>query len=94
MSFAAVVAVKIRLWGITRGTSAVIRDVTFLTSGNGFDLVVIFVFKIRDKELPIPVVVQDMDFRQIIGFKLLILGGVGIIKSPLFKRDISADKVN
>ena len=36
---------------------------------------------------------KGFDDRKFINFKFLVFGGMGLIKGPLFKRDISADKV-
>lgn len=34
------------------------------------------------------------DFGKFVHLEFLVFRGMGIIKSPLFKRDISADKIN
>ena len=70
------------------------RDVTFLTAGNRLDLNIVAVFKVRNKKLPVPFMLYDLDFREFVHFELLVFWGMGIIKSPLFERDISANKVN
>ena len=44
--------------------------------------------------LPVPVLVVIDDLRKLIYLELLVLGGMGIIESPLLERDISADKVD
>ena len=94
MTFVTVVAVKIRLWSITKRTGTVIGDVAFLTSCNRLDLYIVAVFEVRDEQSPVPFMVMKFDLGKFICFELLIFWRVGIIKSPLFKRDISADKLN
>ena len=49
---------------------------------------------VRDKGFPVPVLLIGYDFGKFINLKLLVLWRVGIIESPLLKRDISTDKVN
>ena len=44
--------------------------------------------------LPVPVMVVIDDLWKLIYIELLVLGGMGIIESPLLERDISADKVD
>ena len=41
-----------------------------------------------------PVLPEVSDKREIVNFELVVLWGMGIIKSPLFQWDISADKMN
>ncbi len=94
LALPAIVAVKIGLWSIAGRTGAVFRDIALLAPGYGFDLLVVTGFKVGDKELPVPFTVVDLDIRELIGFKLLIFRGVGVVKSPLFERDIFADKMN
>ena len=84
LSFLAIVAVKVGLWGITAGTFAVIGDVTLLAPGNGLDFHFVLMFKVRDEELPVPIIGMDFYFGKIIRFKFLVFRGMRIIKSPLF----------
>ena len=94
MSFITVVAVKIRFGSVAERAGTVIGDVTFLTSRNRFDLYVVSVFKVRDKQMPVPFMVMKFDLWKFIGFEFLVLRRVRIIKSPLLERDISTDKLN
>ena len=55
---------------------------------------VIALLVIRDEILPVPVLLIGYDFRKLINLELLVLRRMGIIKSPLFERNISTDKVN
>ena len=88
-----VIAVKIRLWGTAGGAGAVFRDVTFLTSGDGFYLNTVAAIKVRDQETPVPLMLDDLDFWKFVHFELLIFWRMGIIESPLLERNISADQV-
>ncbi len=89
-----IIAVKIRLWSATGGAGAVFWDVAFLTSGDGFYFDLVSMFKVRNEEMPVPFLLDDPDLWEIIHFKFLIFGGMGIIESPLPERDISADEVD
>ena len=94
LSSFSVIAVKIRLWGTAGRAGAVFRDVAFLTSGDGFYLNTVAVIKVRNQETPVPLMLDDLDFWKFVHFELLIFWRMGIIESPLLKRDISTDKVN
>ena len=92
--FGAVVFVEKRLRGITAGTGAVIGDVTFRAAADGSDLLTIALFKVRDEIFVSPVLPEVGNKREFINLELLVLRGMGIIKSPLFEGDVSADKSN
>ena len=62
-----------------------------LNSTNGL---VVALLVVRDKVFPVPVLLIGYDFGKFINLKLLVLWRMGIIESPLLKRDISTDKVN
>ena len=50
---------------------------------------------IRDVAILVsPVLPEVSDQRKLINFEFLVLGRMGIIKSPLLERDISANKVD
>ena len=55
---------------------------------------VVALLVVRDKVFPVPVLLIGYDFGEFINLKLLVLWRMGIIESPLLKRDISTDKVN
>ena len=94
LSGLAVITVKIRLWGAAGRAGAVLRDVTFFASGDRFYLNIVAVFKVRDEETPVPFMMDDLDFWKLVHSKFLIVWRMRIIKSPLFERDVSANKVN
>lgn len=87
-----VIAVKVRFWGIAGRTLTIVRDVAVFTSCNRFDLFVVFGLKVRDEKVPVPFILTEADPGKFIGLELLIFRGMGIVKSPLFKRDVFADK--
>ena len=76
LSLGPVVAVKVRHWSVTAGTGAILRDITFFTPGNRLDFLVVPVFKVRDKELPVPFTLVELYFWEFIRFELLVLWGV------------------
>ena len=94
LPFISIITVKIRLWSIAERAGTIIRDVAFFTPCNGFDLYVVAVLEVRDKQTPVPFMVIKFDLGEFICFELLVLGRVGIVKSPLLERDISTDKSN
>ena len=57
------------------------------------DLLAIAFFVVRDKFFISPVLPEVSDQRKLVDPELLVFGGMGIIKSPLLERDISADKI-
>lgn len=81
----AVIAVEIRLRGTAGRTAAAFRDIAFFPSRDGLDLFTITVFKVRDQELPVPVVGMDRDPWEFINLEFLVFWGMGIIKSPLLE---------
>jgi hypothetical protein len=60
----------------------------------GFDRLTVLPGVIAVEILPVPILMVIDDLRKLIDFELLILGGMGIVISPLFKWDVSTDKVN
>ena len=89
-----VISVKIRLRSATGRAEAVFGDAAFLTPGDGFYLNTVAVFKVRDQETPVPLMLDDLDFWKFVHFELLIFWRMGIIESPLLKWYVSADEVD
>ena len=94
LSFGAVVLVKIGFWSLTAGTGTVIGDITFGPPADGTDLLFITFFKVRDEIFISPVLTEIGDQGKFVNFELLVLWRMGIVKGPLLKWNISADKVN
>ena len=93
LSLGTVVFVQKRFRCITTGTGAGVRDITFGSAADRTDLFAIAFFVVRDEIFISPVLTEISDQRKLINFELLVFGGMGIIKSPLLKGNISADKV-
>lgn len=94
LPFGAIVLVKEWLGGITARTGAVIRDVAIGAAAYGADHLAVTFFVVRDEILVSPVLPEVSDQRKLINFEFLVLGRMRIIKSPLFERDVSANKVD
>ena len=93
LTFGTVILVKIWLRSLTTGTGTVIGDVTFGPPFDGTDLLAVMFFKERDQFLISPVLTEIGDQREFINLVLLVFRGMGVIKRPLFERDVSADKI-
>ena len=94
LPFGAIVLVKEWLGGITARTGAVIRDVAIGAAAYGADHLAVTFFVVREEILVSPVLPEVSDQRKLINFEFLVLGRMRIIKSPLFERDVSANKVD
>ena len=92
LPFGAVVSVEVRHGGITARAGAVLWDVAFRAAVYGADLFAIAFFVVRDKFFISPVLPEVSDQRKLVDLELLVFGGMGIIKSPLLERDVSADE--
>jgi hypothetical protein len=79
---------------ITCRTGTVFRNIAFYTSKDRLDGFVVTLFVVRNKIFPIPILFIRDDFWKLIYFEFLILWRMGIIKSPLPERNVSANKVN
>ena len=89
----AIIPYKILEWSIAKVTVAVLWNITFTTTKDGFDGFVIALFVVGNEVSPFLILFEGYDFGKFINFKLLIFWRMGIIKSPLLKRNVSADKV-
>lgn len=94
LSFGTVVFIEKRFGGIASWTGAVVRNITFRPAFDRADFLTVTFFKVRDEVFVIPVLPKVSDQWKFINFELLVFGRIGIIKSLLLERDISADKVN
>jgi hypothetical protein len=75
-------------------TLAIFRNSTFTTSEDRTDAFTVTLLIVGYKILPVPFLFIGYDLGKFINFKLLVFGRMGIIESPLLKRDIFADKVD
>ena len=94
LSFGTVVPVQVRFGSITAGTGAVIRDIAFRTASDRADLLAITLFIVRDEVFVVPVLAEVGNEREFVNLELLVFWGMGVIKSPLFERDVSADETD
>lgn len=93
LSLGTIIFVQKGLRCITAWASAVIRNVTFRPAADRTYLLTIAFFVVRDEILISPVLTEVGDQREFINLELLVFGGMGIIKSPLLKGNVPADKV-
>lgn len=94
LAFGAVILVKERFRGVTAWAVAVVRNIAFRAAADGADFFAVALFVVWDEFFVSPVLAEVGDQREFIDFELLVLWGMGIVKSPLFKRDVSANEVN
>ena len=94
LAFGAVIPVKEWLWGVTTWTGAVLRDITFRAAADRTYFLTIALFVVRDEILVRPALTKICDEGKFVNFELLVLWRMGIVKGPLLKWNISADKVN
>ena len=94
LPFRTVVFVKEGLGCITAWAGAGIRDIALRTAADRADFLAVTFFKVRDEVFVVPVLAEVSDQREFINLELLILWRMGIIKSPLLERNVSANKVN
>ena len=71
---------------------AVHRNITFNTAEDRPDSFVVTLLIVGNEIQPVPVLLKGDDLRKLVNPELLIFRRMGIIKSPLFQRDLFADK--
>ena len=90
----AVVTVQVRLRRFAGGAGAMLRDIALRAAADRLNGFSVFPRVVAIEILPVPILVMVDDPGKLVHLEFLIPGGMGIIKGPLLKRDISADKVN
>ena len=93
LSFGTVVPVEVRFWRITAGAAAVVGDIALRAAADRADFLSVTLFKVRDEVFVVPVLAEVGNEREFVNLELLVFGGMGVIKSPLLERDVSADEV-
>ena len=83
-----VIVVDVVMWGATQRTDDILRNGFTIAALNWFYRFTVFPLVVFQKKLPIL-----FDNRKLINFKFWILGRMRVIKSPLFERYMSANKV-
>ena len=89
LSVAAVIIVDVMVRCATERTDDIFRDRSAITPLDGFDGSAILPEIVFEKELPV-LFDEGFDDRELVDPEFLILRGVGIVKSPLLERNISA----
>ena len=69
--------------GVTGRAGTMLWNITIVVPENRFNGFVIALFVIENEVFPIPLLLIGYDFREFINLELLVLGRMGIIKSPL-----------
>ena len=92
LTITAIVVIDVMMGSTAQRANSIFGDGFAVTSLNGFDRLTILPQIVFKKELP---VLFDKSFenRKFIHFEFLIFGRMGIVESPLFKWNISADKI-
>ncbi len=93
MLFGAVILVKKRFRCVTVGEGTAIRDIAFRAAADRADLFTIAFLVVRDEVFVVSALTEVSNPREFINLKLLVFWGMGVIKSPLFEWNISADEV-
>ena len=89
-----VVTVQVRLGGLAGRAGAMLRDIALRAAADRLNGFSVFPRIVAIEILPIPGLVIGDDLWQLINLEFLVLGGMGIVESPLLERDVSADKMN
>ena len=90
----AIVTVQEILRRFAGRTGTVLRNIAFGAASYRSDRLAVFPGIVAVEIFPVPVLLVINNLRELIHLELLVLGRMGIIKGPLFKRDISADEVD
>ena len=89
---AAVIIVDVMVRSAAERTDGIFRDRSAITPLDGFHRSAILPEIVFEEELPV-LFDEGFDNRELVDLEFLILRGVGIVKSPLLERDVSADEV-
>ena len=80
------------MWGSTQRADDIFRNGFTITTLNWFYRFSVFSLVVFQKKLPV-LFDKGFDNRKLINLKFLILWRMRVIKSPLFERDMSANKI-
>lgn len=92
LTVSAVVVVDEMVWGTTERTDNVLGNGFTIPALNRFYGFTVLPVVVLEEKLPI-LFDKGLDQRELVNLEFLILWGVGIIMSPLLKRNIFADKI-
>ena len=93
LSFGTIILIEERFWSITTRITTVVRDIADRVTTDRKNLLAIAFFIVRDEILISPILTKVSDQRKFINLEFLIFWRMGIIKSPLLERSVSADKI-
>ena len=93
LALGAVIFVKERFRGVAAWAGTGIWDVAFGAAGDRADLPALTFPLVRDEVFVVPALAEVGDQREFVDLEFLVFWGMGVIKSPLFERDVSADEV-
>ena len=94
LTFGTIILVEINGRSFAARTGTVIRDIAIGATPDRFNGFCITSLIIVKEIVPVPILGVRLNLWELIHFELLVFRGVGIIESPLFKRNISADKAD
>ena len=92
LTITTIVVVNVVMRSPTQRTDGILGNGFTIAPLNRLDRFSVFPPIVFEKELPV-LFDKGFDDRKLINLEFLILGRVGIVKSPLFKRNISANKI-
>ena len=93
LTVTAIIVVDVLMRGTANRAYRIFRNGSAITALNRFEFLFVFP-EVVFKEKPVVLFDESFDDRKSVHGEFLIFRRVGIIESPLFQRDISADKVN
>lgn len=79
---------------ITSRAGAVPGNIALNAAKDRFNRLTVPLLIVGNEVIPVPILFEGDDFWKFINLELLVLFRMGVIKSPLLKREISTDKVN
>ena len=92
LAVAAIIVVDEMVGSTAKRTDGIFGNGFAIATLNGFEGLTILPLIVFEKKL-IVLFDKGFDDRKLIHFKFLVLWRMGILKSPLLKRDISANKI-
>ena len=93
LSFGTIVLIEINGWSLTSWTGTGFGDIAVGTTTDWLDQLPVAFIPVWNQFLVCPILLVRLDLGKFIDLELLILGRMGIVKSPLLKWDISTDKI-
>ena len=92
LTITTIVVIDVMVRSTTQRADGILRNGFTIATLNRFDKLAIFPLIVFQKELPV-LFNKGFDNRKFVNLEFLVLGGMGIIESPLLQRYVSANKV-